>query len=139
MDDRLELVGRIGEQWWFHSVDLGDGLVTRGIATENEVLRAPGAIPSVVDKTVLDIGAWDGKYSFEAERAGAARVVALDHFVWKLDPTARKSTSEVARPMAYCQTPRGSTPASSTEADAREEGIRPPPPLSEQQGRGRRR
>ena len=89
MDDRLELVGRIGEQWWFHTVDLGDGLVTRGIATENQVLRSPGAIPSVADKTVLDIGAWDGKYSFEAERAGAARVVALDHFVWKLDPTAR--------------------------------------------------
>ena len=36
-------------------------------------------------KTVLDIGAWDGYFSFEAERRGASRVVALDHYVWALD------------------------------------------------------
>jgi tRNA (mo5U34)-methyltransferase len=87
--DRSELADRIRDQWWFHRVDLGDGLVTNGVAAENEVLRMPGAIPPVAGKTVLDIGAWDGKYSFEAERAGAARVVALDHFVWRLDPIAR--------------------------------------------------
>jgi tRNA (mo5U34)-methyltransferase len=34
---------------------------------------------------VLDIGAWDGFFSFEAERRGAKRVVALDHYVWSLD------------------------------------------------------
>lgn len=33
-------------------------------------------------KTVLDVGAWDGYYSFEAERRGAARVLATDHFCW---------------------------------------------------------
>jgi tRNA (mo5U34)-methyltransferase len=32
--------------------------------------------------TVLDIGAWDGFFSFECERRGAARVVAADHFSW---------------------------------------------------------
>jgi tRNA (mo5U34)-methyltransferase len=31
---------------------------------------------------VLSIGAWDGFFSFEAERRGAARVVAADCFVW---------------------------------------------------------
>jgi tRNA (mo5U34)-methyltransferase len=36
----------------------------------------------VEGKTVLDIGAWDGYYSFEAERRGAARVLATDHFCW---------------------------------------------------------
>jgi tRNA (mo5U34)-methyltransferase len=30
---------------------------------------------------VLDIGAWNGAYSFEAARRGA-RVLATDHFVW---------------------------------------------------------
>ena len=34
---------------------------------------------------MLDIGAWDGYFSFAAERMGAARVVALDSFVWELD------------------------------------------------------
>ena len=33
-------------------------------------------------KTVLDVGAWDGFYSFEAERRGAARVLATDSYSW---------------------------------------------------------
>ena len=33
-------------------------------------------------KSVLDIGAWDGAYSFAAERRGASRVVAVDSFCW---------------------------------------------------------
>lgn len=41
-------------------------------------------------KSVLDIGAWDGFYSFEAERRGAARVVALDKYVWALDWDAKR-------------------------------------------------
>jgi tRNA (mo5U34)-methyltransferase len=36
-------------------------------------------------KSVLDIGAYDGFYSFEAERRGARRVVAIDHVVWLQD------------------------------------------------------
>lgn len=34
---------------------------------------------------MLDIGAYDGYYSFVAERMQAERVVALDQFVWALD------------------------------------------------------
>jgi len=32
--------------------------------------------------TVLDIGAWNGFFSFEAERRGAKRVLATDSFIW---------------------------------------------------------
>ena len=39
---------------------------------------------------------WDGKYSFAAERAGASRVVALDHYVWRLDVSARTPTTSSA-------------------------------------------
>lgn len=86
-----ELAQRIREHpWWFHTMDLGGGLVTRG-APESPVLSTPGAIPNVKGRSVLDIGAWDGKYSFEAERAGATRVVALDHYVWRLDPSRRQA------------------------------------------------
>jgi len=31
---------------------------------------------------VLDVGAWDGFYSFEAERRRASRVMAVDKFCW---------------------------------------------------------
>jgi len=33
-------------------------------------------------KSVLDIGAWDGFFSFECERRGASRVLAVDTFAW---------------------------------------------------------
>jgi tRNA (mo5U34)-methyltransferase len=69
---------------WFHSIDLGDGDITRG-TNPNFRLRGMADIifrRGVAAKTVLDIGAWDGFYSFEAERRGAARVLATDHFSW---------------------------------------------------------
>jgi tRNA (mo5U34)-methyltransferase len=72
---------------WWHSIDLGHGVVTRGHKTP-EVVRAELAsfrMPDLNGKSVLDIGAWDGVYSFEAERMGAARVVALDHYAWAID------------------------------------------------------
>lgn len=37
---------------------------------------------SVRGKTVLEIGTWDGYFSFEAERRGARHVHATDHFCW---------------------------------------------------------
>lgn len=46
-------------------------------------------LPELRSKSVLDTGAWDGFYSFAAERLGAARVVALDHHVWGLDREAK--------------------------------------------------
>ena len=72
---------------WFHSMDLGRGVTTPGqkspaqLAGELARLR----LPDLRKKTVLDVGAWDGFFSFTAERLGAERVVALDHFVWSMD------------------------------------------------------
>ncbi|MCW2366823.1 tRNA (mo5U34)-methyltransferase [Sphingobium sp. B7D2B] len=69
---------------WFHSFDLGDGDIINGIKPldiqqkEAELIFAQ----DLSGKSVLDIGAWDGFFSFEAERRGAARVVASDHFCW---------------------------------------------------------
>ncbi|MBI3117610.1 MAG: methyltransferase type 11, partial [Candidatus Hydrogenedentes bacterium] len=69
---------------WFHSMDLGSGQVTRGLKPR-EVLGMEAEIIfryPLAGKTVLDVGAWDGFFSFEAERRGAARVLATDHFCW---------------------------------------------------------
>jgi tRNA (mo5U34)-methyltransferase len=82
-----ELVHRIEEWTWFHTIDLGDGLVTRG-NPPSAIIEA--AFPEVRGRSVLDIGAWDGKYSFQAEQRGAERVVALDHYVWRLDHVGRQ-------------------------------------------------
>jgi tRNA (mo5U34)-methyltransferase len=67
---------------WYHQIDLGNGIVTPGVDDSAKKLRRL-AFPERLDgKTVLDIGAWDGFYSFEAERRGAKRVLATDSFVW---------------------------------------------------------
>jgi tRNA (mo5U34)-methyltransferase len=73
--------------FWWHSIPLDGGAVTPGLNTLDDLRtkHASLALPDLRGKTVLDIGAWDGFFSFEAERAGAKRVVALDHYVWSLD------------------------------------------------------
>lgn len=38
---------------------------------------------------MLGVGAWNGFYSFAAERVGGPRVVSLDHHVWGLDREAK--------------------------------------------------
>ena len=71
---------------WYHTIDLGNGVVTKGDSAQDD---GTGILPDVAGRTVLDIGAWDGKYSFLAEKAGATRVVALDHYAWGVDFAAR--------------------------------------------------
>jgi tRNA (mo5U34)-methyltransferase len=78
-----DLHARVAALRWHHKIDLGDGLVTPGLADRSTELEA--TLPDLAGQTVLDIGAWDGYYSFLAERRGAARVVALDHYVWGVD------------------------------------------------------
>lgn len=67
---------------WFHRIDLGDGVVTPGADDTPYKLTALGLPDSLAGKTVLDIGAWDGFFSFECERRGADRVVASDFYCW---------------------------------------------------------
>jgi tRNA (mo5U34)-methyltransferase len=81
-DDAEGLQARADAIGWYHSIDLGNGVVTKG-QSENRVPRR--CFPGLSGRTVLDIGAWDGYYSFFAEREGAARVVALDHYMWGID------------------------------------------------------
>src|SRR5262245_13935732 len=73
--------------YWHHSIDLGDGIVTPGGKTPqhtyDELARL--RLPDMANKSVIDIGAWDGYYTFHAEHFGASRVVALDHYVWAVD------------------------------------------------------
>lgn len=75
----------IKRYYWFHSLDLGHGIITPG-AKSLDVHRAEYAAffdpVEVYGRTVIDIGAWNGAYSFEAKRRGASRVLATDHFTW---------------------------------------------------------
>lgn len=64
--------------FWWHTIDLGDGVVTPGHSSLAEQEFRAAGIPQALDgKTVLDIGCWDGVFSFLCERRGAA-VTAID-------------------------------------------------------------
>jgi tRNA (mo5U34)-methyltransferase len=84
-----ELRTRADSLGWYHSIDLGQGVTTRGLA--QGPFLGPEHLPDLSGRSVLDIGAWDGYYSFQAERLGAARVMALDHYVWGVDLAARQA------------------------------------------------
>ena len=71
---------------FFHSpFNFGDGLTTKPPHTHRRFrrrLQLLGIPDDLSGKTVLDIGAWDGFFSFEFERRGAKRVLAIDTYAW---------------------------------------------------------
>jgi len=92
IDELRDEVGRIR---WFHSIDLGHGIVTPGVDRSARRLRRLGMPASLTGLSVLDVGTFDGFYAFEAERRGG-RVVATDTAVWR-NPDIGKSGFNLAR------------------------------------------
>lgn len=84
--EHAEEIIRLNSEW-YHSIELAPGVITPGRAPaeawENELINL--RLPDLRGKSVLDIGAYDGYFSFAAERLGASRVVSLDHYVWSTD------------------------------------------------------
>jgi tRNA (mo5U34)-methyltransferase len=77
-----ELQDAVNAISWYHKMPLPGGIVTPGesdTARGLPRLRLPERLDGL---SVLDIGAWDGFYSFEAKRRGAARVLATDSYSW---------------------------------------------------------
>src|SRR5437016_8447910 len=93
-----------GPQWnqmlqetgWWHSFELPDGTLIRGVCSVEGLKNRIAQFPIPADlrgKRALDIGAWDGWFSFEMERRGAEVVavdcVEIENFLYAHD--ARKS------------------------------------------------
>ena len=66
--------------YWYHKISLSDEVVTPGMDLEPIWLHIEDTMRSLDyhGKTVLDIAAFDGKFSFFAEKLGAHEVVATD-------------------------------------------------------------
>jgi len=72
-------------QWW-HSIML-DGVITPGRDNSQAKLQTIQMPNNLKGKSVIDVGAWDGFFSFEAERRNAESVLAIDTVMWKEAPT----------------------------------------------------
>ena len=79
---REELQKKADEIRWWHTMDLGFGVVTRGLTDPEQGLSRMRFPADLSGKRVLDVGTWDGFFAFEAERRGAADVLATDSFIW---------------------------------------------------------
>lgn len=97
--DLDELRSEVAKIQWYHSIDLGNGIVTPGawekdMPSRLQMLKIPEDLHGF---SVLDIGAWDGFFSFEAERRGAKRVLATDFDTWLGKTWGSKAGFELAR------------------------------------------
>jgi tRNA (mo5U34)-methyltransferase len=74
--------GQFSRKGWWHSFELPDGTLIEGVSDLAAQKRRIAQFPLPQDlrgKRVLDVGAWDGWFSFEMERRGA-EVVAIDRW-----------------------------------------------------------
>lgn len=79
---KTELQNKVDSFKWYHEIEVEPGVMTK------PVRRFPQSWELILDgmnkinlegKTVLDIGARDGQFSFIAESMGAKKVVAIDN------------------------------------------------------------
>jgi tRNA (mo5U34)-methyltransferase len=95
-----ELRARVARHIWFHSITLRPGIVTPGnkspeiMAAEEEALFSAVRLQGA---SVVDIGAWNGYFSFAAKRRGAASVLATDHYTWNHPDFRGRQTIELAQ------------------------------------------
>jgi len=95
-DEQEGLRAQVESLSWFHSIDLGNGLVTPGTDNSPQKLARLHLPESLKGKTVLDIGAYDGFFSFAAERRGADRVLAVDTLAWERGEESGRPCFELA-------------------------------------------
>jgi len=98
-EDPKSLRERVEAMTWFHQIDLGDGVVSPGVVSQDTLRRQADVYfrDGLAGKTFLDIGCWDGYNSIEATRRGAARVLATDHFAWSDRCTGDRRAFDLAR------------------------------------------
>jgi tRNA (mo5U34)-methyltransferase len=95
-----ELQALVDSLPWHHSIDLGGGVVTAGIKSLANCAGEASLIFDRVDlngRTVLDVGAWNGFFSFEARRRGASRVLATDSYCWSHPQIRGRESFDLAR------------------------------------------
>lgn len=77
------LLDRVNAVPWWHRIDIGHGIITPGPDDSFTKIAAAHLPDDLTGRTVIDVGAWDGAFSFECERRNASRVLATDYFVWE--------------------------------------------------------
>jgi tRNA (mo5U34)-methyltransferase len=76
--DSSELRQQVESYPWYHTIDLGGGVITKGMFDHRAVERHYLIPEDLSGLRCLDVGTMDGYWAFAMERRGAAEVVAVD-------------------------------------------------------------
>jgi tRNA (mo5U34)-methyltransferase len=72
------LASEVAAYPWYHTLELGEGVVTSGMFDHRPVLDRYPLERDLTGLRCLDVGTMDGFWAFEMERRGAREVVAVD-------------------------------------------------------------
>jgi tRNA (mo5U34)-methyltransferase len=75
---REDLAAAVARYRWYHTLDLGHGVVTPGMFDHRAMVDRYLIPPDLSGLRCLDVGTMDGFWAFEMERRGAAEVMAVD-------------------------------------------------------------
>jgi tRNA (mo5U34)-methyltransferase len=73
-----DLQAEVDRYPWYHTLELGNGVKTKGMFDHAPVLDRYPIPADLTGKRCLDVATMDGYWAFEMERRGAASVTALD-------------------------------------------------------------
>lgn len=86
--------------YWHHSIQLFPDFTVKGGKSSETLELERTRILELIElgnRSVLDIGSWNGYFAFEAKRLGAAEVVASDSYTWRNADLRGRETFELAR------------------------------------------
>ena len=116
-EDAGDLVARMNELEWYHTVELAQGVFTPGRYDHRAYLRHYPLREDLAGQRALDVGAASGFFSFELERRGA-QVTALDLPSWmdhdfgplyEADRPLAEAERYLREPLAFAKEARGSS------------------------------
>src|SRR5258708_39135355 len=82
----------IENYYWYHTIELPDGLVTPGLYDLRAAVRHFGFPDDLRGKSVLDVGSATGFFAFESARRGAQGVSVELPSLYALDRFPAKDT-----------------------------------------------
>jgi tRNA (mo5U34)-methyltransferase len=103
-------LGDVSKYCWYHTIDLGEGLITPGSHDYRPVLPNFGFPHDMHGMSVLDVGSATGFFAFEFEKRGAHVVSVELTSLEDLDRFPGQTTDLLLRKIEHMISPDGSGP-----------------------------
>src|SRR3954469_25661765 len=91
---------------WYHTLELGDGVVTKGMFDHRPHMHHYPIPADLTGKRCLDVATMDGYWAFEMERRGGGSAPALDRedpdaLDWPASRRGQNKTMDEPKPQRF--------------------------------------